>query len=119
MIQWTTVLLLSTASTLKETQAHVYNIACHDTTRHIVHVIQAHVSSSAPCDVVIYHSLNVLISLHFSPGRVVSRHSFWVHIDDLSISFVLEQEAFLIFSNHLKLQYIVNTSFWLLVVVII
>ena len=61
-----------------------------------------HTLCSASCNMVIYDSLNVLVCLYFSPSRVVARHSLWVYINNLSISFVLEKQAFLVLSNHLQ-----------------
>lgn len=57
---------------------------------------------------VIYDSLNVLVSWHLCPGRIVSRHCIWIYIDDLAISFVLEKQAFLILSNYLQRRMQVN-----------
>ena len=59
---------------------------------------------SASCNMIIYDSLDVLVCLNFSPSGVVSRHSFWIYVNDLSISFVLEKQALLVLSNHLQLR---------------
>lgn len=57
---------------------------------------------SSACYMIIDDSLYVLFSLQLSPSGVVSRHSFGVHVDDLSVTLVLEQKTLLILSNHLK-----------------
>ena len=53
---------------------------------------------------VINDCLYVLFRLQFSPGRVVTGHSFGIHVDDLPIPFVFEQQAFFVLSNYLKHQ---------------
>ena len=55
---------------------------------------------------IIYDGLDVLVCLYFSPSGVVSRHSFWIYIDDLPIPFVLKKQALFVFSNDLQQRWV-------------
>ena len=71
----------------------------------MLHNVQTkNTSCSSAGDVVINDCLYILFRLQFSPGRIVARHSFGINVDDLPISFVFEQQALLVLSNHLKHQ---------------
>ena len=61
-------------------------------------------SCSSAGDMVIDDCLYVLFRLQFSPGRIVTGHSFGIDVDDLPIPFVFEQQALFILSNHLERQ---------------
>ena len=59
---------------------------------------------------VIYDSLDILVCWHFSPCGVVSRHSIWIYIDDLAVSFVFEKQALLVLSYDLQQQMKLNDT---------
>jgi len=52
--------------------------------------------------VVVEHDLEVLVRLDFCPLRVVARVGLRVHVDDLAVSLVLEEQTGLVVRDDLE-----------------
>jgi hypothetical protein len=61
-----------------------------------------HSSSLSSCEMIIYDALVVFRRAYLSSCGIVARILFWVHIDDLTISFILEQQASVIVCQYLE-----------------
>ena len=52
---------------------------------------------------VVDDDLEVLMCLDLDAARVVTRQGLWIHVDDLPITLILEEQSRLIVCDHLKI----------------